>query len=311
MPNPNRPSRIPTQAPSELFIKSKVQFFADVHVWPEHGVLDPERWLGNFLDEERPFALNLLNVFLYYNDLLVDALFHRAVHELSSGITASSVSSSEAATQWQSFLRNLRVTYVEGEKPNPTDSGLLFARKARQILGIDEEQIVAPADALLERLRDGDRRILVVDDFVGSGNQMKETWHRVYADGSEDACTFASAAGRGAKVVYVPLVSTSYGLDNLTVCCPGLDVRPVHVLDNSYSLIHPKSVLWPDGLRADAQDFLLTASRRAGVVDELGDMWKGYCGLALPIAFSHCVPDATLPLYYWEENGWAPLIRQR
>ena len=94
--------------------------------------MDPERWLGNFLDEERPFALKL-NVFLYYNDLLVDALFHRAVHELSSGITA--VSSSEAATQWQSFLRNLRVTYVEGEKPNPTDSGLLFARKASANFG--------------------------------------------------------------------------------------------------------------------------------------------------------------------------------
>ena len=60
-----------------------------------------------------------------------------------------------------------------------------------------------------------------------------------------------------------------------------------------------------------AHEFLFEASRRAGIVDELGSNWAGFENLALPLAFFHCVPDATLPLYFWERNGWSPLIRRR
>ena len=86
---------------------------------------------------------------------------------------------------------------------------------------------------------------------------------------------------------------------------------PAHVLDDEYSLISERSRLWPATLEAGAHEFLFEASRRAGIVDELGSNWAGFENLALPLAFFHCVPDATLPLYFWERNGWSPLIRRR
>ena len=287
-----------------------MQFLADISVWPERQSLDPHAWLTNFSASEQPFALNLLNVFLYYNERLVDALFIRAVQQLSTNITKSSTSLTEANEQWQLFLESVWVTYVEGEDPSPTDSGLVFARKARQVLGIDQRRIVEPVQALAERLRKPECPILFVDDFVGSGRQMKVTWHRQYPSGNGRTHTFATKSEDGADIFYVPIVSTAYGLEALASCCPDLKVHPVHILDARYSLANPDSILWPDALRPDASNFLLEASRRAGILDELEEGWMGFHNLALALAFSHSVPDATLPLYFWDRPGWAPLIRR-
>lgn len=302
--------RLSANEVSEAFVESKVQFMADVHLWPDRQILDPQAWLRNFRDVERPYALNLLNVFLYYNESLVDALFRAAVQGLSAGITASATSLADAKGRWRSFLATVRVTYVEGERPRPTDSGILFARKARQVLEIDEKQIVDPATALSGLLGNPTYPVLLVDDFVGGGGQMSATWVRPYSLGSGRTGSFVAASQNGGDVIYTPLVSTSHGLAVLALKCPGLRVRPAHILDARYSLTDPNSILWPDGLRPSASDFLFEASKRAGIVDDYEFGWKGFHDLALALAFWHSVPDATLPLFFWDRGDWAPLIRR-
>lgn len=88
--------RLPTHNASEIFVESKIQFLTEIGVWPIRKQMDPYNWLGNFSDDERPFAFNLLNVFLYYNEQLVDALFYGAVQGLSARIVSSATSSEEA-----------------------------------------------------------------------------------------------------------------------------------------------------------------------------------------------------------------------
>jgi hypothetical protein len=303
-------ARLSAQGVSEAFVESKLQFMTDVHIWPERQILDPHAWLRNFRQVERPYALNLLNVFLYYNELFVDALFRSAVQSLSAAITASATSLAEAKGRWRDFLATVRVTYVEGERPRPTDSGLLFARKARQVLEIDESQIVEPATALAELLVKPTYPVLLVDDFVGGGNQMTATWFRQYQLGSGRTGTFASASQNGATIIYAPLMAASYGLRTLAAKCPGLTVKPAHTLDSGYSLTDPDSILWPDALKSSSGDFLYEASRRAGIVAGYEYGWKGFHELSLAIAFWHSVPDATLPLFFWDQDGWAPLIRR-
>ena len=295
---------------SEAFVESKIKYLVDIHVWPERQHLDPHGWLSNFkLPEERPFALNMLNVFIYYNESMVNALFLGAVQQLSAMVTESTYSFDEAQKKWSSFLETTLITFVEGEEPNPTDSGFTFARKARQVLGIAEPQIKHPVDALrVLSTNDTSSIVVFVDDFVGSGDQMIESWHRSYCVGSGIE-SFAVASKHGAKIFYTPIVATKYGLKRIREECTGLDVRPAHVVDEMYSLTSSESILWPTALKPHAVDFLCNASQRAGIVDEFGDPgWKGFHGLALPLAFSHSVPDATLPLYFWNSNDWTPLI---
>ena len=198
------------------------------------------------------------------------------------------------------------VTYVQGEEPNPTDSGYTFARKARQVLGIDEMQIAEPAHVLSNSRGSLDSPILLVDDFVGSGTQLITTWHREQR--AERFRSLAEAAEAGVSIYYVPLVATRDGTAEIRQNCAKLEVFSAHVLDQRYSLVAPDSILWPEALRPHAQEFLWTASQRAGIPDDYEYGWKGFCDLALALAFSHSVPDATLPLFFWNRNGWKPLL---
>ena len=146
---------------------SKVGFLMDIGIWPVREELDPYGWLDNFTANERPFAFNLLNVFLYYDDRLVDALLRATIQQLSAHVTQSATSFTEAKERWHGFLSSTYVTYVQGENPNPTDSGIMFARKARQVLAIDETRIIEPSRALSAVLRNPQSSLILLDRLRG------------------------------------------------------------------------------------------------------------------------------------------------
>ena len=298
--------RTPIQLAKEELVMSKIRALADFHVWPDRESLDPDRWLTNFKQNERPYAVNILNVFLYFNNRLIDAMFLAAIHSLSSEIISSSHRIADRRNAWRDFLSNVIITYVQGEQPNPTDSGYVFARKARQVVRFQEEQVVPPAVALRRLLRDPHLPVLFVDDFVGSGAQMTKEWNRP----QESQASFRDAYEPDTTVYYVPLVATTFGLDTIHENCPGVRVRLAHILDIGYSLTSPRSFLWPTALKANATDVLWTASRRAGILDRCQFGWQGFQNFALAMSFEHSVPDATLPLIYWDAEGWQPLIRR-
>ena len=134
--------RLSAHRVSEMFVLDKTDYFGEVHLWPELQRLDPRGWLNNFHSNERFFANHLLNVFLFFNEPMEDALLRSAVQSLSVDISRGTTSLADAKSQWRAFLNDLVVTYVQGETPRPTDSGHLFARKARQVLGIQDPQIL-------------------------------------------------------------------------------------------------------------------------------------------------------------------------
>ena len=60
-------------------------------------------------------------------------------------------------------------------------------------------------------------------------------------------------------------------------------------------------------LRETASDFIYKASMLGGIPET---QWKGFHDLALTVGFEHSVPDATLPIFYWKNNDWKPLIEK-
>ena len=240
--------------------------------------------------------------------MMIDALLVQAVQQLSSGVTAFAISFIDATDKWESFLESTFVTFVHGEAPNPTDSGFIFARKARRVLGIEQSKIVDPGTALNILSIDHNARILFVDDFIGSGRQIINTWHQLHKLEDGTVSSFALIPKARDNILYTPLIATQYGVTKAKRRCPGLSIFPTHTLSEEYSLTSASSMLWPTSLREGAPQFLLEASKRAGIVNAPDVRWDGFHGLALPIAFSHGVPDATLPLYWWDSDEWNPLI---
>ncbi|MDA9425784.1 phosphoribosyltransferase-like protein [Bradyrhizobium sp. CCBAU 53380] len=198
---------------NQAFVLEKYNNFIDFQLWPLSSRLDPIGWLRNFTPAEQEFALHLLNSFSFFSDLLVREMFLAAFQNVSNQFHPISLDFGAAKLLWRQFCDELVVTFVTGENPNPTDSGFLFARMARQFLSIPEERIIEPRDALRLLVSGSDRPILFVDDFVGSGQQFISTWNRLYDIGltSGGRMSFRMhAALNGGRYFYTPVVARPF-----------------------------------------------------------------------------------------------------
>lgn len=297
---PNRDLALPVDLTREYVI-GKCDYFASIGIWPTKVVLDPERWLTNFLDNELEHALYLLNAFAYYSSALMDQIFGTAIRTIARRMTLG---------QWHEFLDNLVVTIVTGEEPNVADSGHLFARKARS-LGIPEERIINPDEASLLVQSGFDGPVVFVDDFVGSGHQFVKAWERPHTTPYDSFKALVPIFQ--AEFYYCPAFCTEFGLKRINAECPEVTVNPGIFIPAYYGALALNSVVWPSKLQNTAKEFIRSTSERAGIPDTNGQKpndWRGFAGLGLTIAFEDSVPDATLPIIYWDQNGWRPLMRR-
>lgn len=298
--------------PSDDVIESKIRYFSDVQLWPRRARIDVKGWLNNFRAAERSMARNLLNAFIFLSDEITRQIFVSAVHRLSYDIVRLKVAHAESRAEWGAFLGSVLVIPVPGERPHMADSGHLFARFSRDQIGIHPDRIMSAVDGLKYLFNHGAMPVLFVDDFVGSGNQFVTMWQRPIEIGGRMA-TFQEFARNNPKwkPFYSPVLCTQTGYTEIESQCPAVLVRPGNMLPAQYSALAPDSCLWPDELRGNAEGFLRDVSIRAGIPDALGDAddWRGYQSLALAVGFDHGFPDATLPLFRWNRNGWRPLFR--
>ena len=291
-------------------IIAKCHYFRQIGLWPRQEELNFEGWLSNFLPDEREFAIALLGQFIFYSGALTSQLFQATFHALSRSQCKDETNFRSAQIKWSRFLGEVIVTRVTGEKPHDSDSSFQYVRMARDRIGIPEDQIMKPEDAL-EAIRQSPHRPLVfVDDFLGSGKQFIRTWKRLYVMSSYGTKTsFAEFYYNNpdANITYCVPVSTASGIDNVSKIAAKVKIESAHVLTKANSAISPESKLWPAHLQSQAKDFIIQASLRAGIPESES---LGLNDLGLTIAFEHGIPDASLRLFYAETNGWKPLKRR-
>jgi hypothetical protein len=294
------------------FVLAKCRYFEDAQVWPRQ-TLFPELWLDNFTEAEQPYAVHLLNQFLFFCDQLVDALLLGGLMELSRFIITPTQGNTHATARWADFLQSAIVTFPTGEEPRPTDSGHTFARKARQVLGFSDLKILNPPDTIKYLMDRGSRPVLFLDDFLGTGRQFNATWLREVEVGGITTSFRAFRQQMTFDSYYLPLVATTKGVEEVAKKCAGVFLSPTHTIPPQYSALVTDSLLWPPDHQQNGHEVIEVASKRAGIPDTGGSSpndWTGYRQLGLCLGFEHGVPDATLPLFYWTKNTWQPLLRR-
>jgi|SRR5215213_10111714 len=299
---------------TEAVVLDRLSYLIKVGVLGTGLGLDPRGWLSNFPSqgEEHAYAVNLLGSFLYLPTPVFEAIFIAGLHALSTEV----VGPPARRTDWNSFLRRMIVTPVQDVRDQPTSSGYAHARMAKAILRVPEDQIRFSDEAAEGAALEEDLPIVFVDDFVGTGEQFITTWEKMFKiqKPKPKATSFAALAKAGCgRYYYCPAIATPHGLKAIAEHAPGVTVSPGAVLDARHDAFHPESVLWPAELRGGAEEFLRAASERAGIPDDphSTSWWRGFCGQGLAVGFERGTPDATLPIFTWEENGWKPFLRAR
>lgn len=301
---------------NEEFVLGKCDFFASTQVWPINSKLDPESWLGNFDDEDRHVAVQLLNAFVFYSDDLLDRSFVSAVQGLSRLVTTFPSSLKSRRNDWFCFLQDTVFTFPTGEIPFQGDSGRLFVRRVRDLLGVEEERGLSPESAL-QALDAGEATsVIFVDDFAGTGQQFRKTWKRDYSGTSFHQLWHSRSfeGGKPFRAFYCPVFCTEYAMNNeLGALSAEVTLSPANWLNDRHSLLHEKSVWWPEHLRTAGNDLIRKYSTRLSLPDTAGKVerdWQGFHCLGLALAFRHSLPDATIPLFDTTVNGWRPLWKQ-
>lgn len=285
------------------------EYFGHVGLWPSAPThIKPAGWLTNFAEKDLDHAIALLDAFVYFNLDLTNKIFMSSLHSLSTVVTATSNGYGARASAWSNFIESAFITYPEGETPRPTDSGYNYARRARQLLGFDEDHIVRPGDCLRSLKYNPDRPVIFVDDFAGSGQQFLTTWSRPDATAGGRSFESHSADNPAWVAYYIPSVATSYAIQKIAHRAPSVQVVTSHVLPATYNVASSNSVLIDDALRPTMSEFIIRYSKRLGCGPACA---LGFHGLGLALAFEHSVPDATIPLFYKEAPGWIPLLRRR
>lgn len=284
----------------------KERQFREFQLWPLSTRLDLRRWLGNFEEQDVELAMRVADHFCYISDPLVDALLKASLQRLANKLLLS------GHTELAAVTASPKVAFVtvEGETPSATDSGNLFARKLRDRLGVPEDRILRPAQAIASL---GQYEMYVfVDDFVGSGQQMLHTWRRPYTvRGVAQPVSFQLAAtAKVAEFAYCSAVCSSLGNRELTRDAPALALTSSHFLAPTDSLADAGAPLWKDINFKDGIAFLEKYGRKCGYLADDGteDDWRGFNKQALSLAFAHGTPDATLPIFRSTRGGWKPLV---
>ena len=187
-------------ARSSEWVKAKAEFLVNVRLWPLKSELSPDRWLSNFDEREREVAVHLLDQFMYFGEELLDAAFLAGFQRISMSMLDPR-NPVQLTVDWKEFLSSALVAPVQGETDSIADSGWVFGRKARQVLGLDEDQLLAAKEAAKIALTRG-RPLVLVDDFVGTGQQMITMWEDLSLQNLTD---------NGVPIFYAPAFSTEYG----------------------------------------------------------------------------------------------------
>lgn len=285
----------------------KCELFCSCSLWPREPQIRPRAWLNNFDEDEKPVAAVLLDHFVFFGAVATDQLLANALRRI-----AATVRQYRGPLGLEAYLRDVVFTPVLGEDPNPTDSGGLFCRKVRQLLGIADDRFVSLARA--QDLAIAGHPVVFLDDFIGSGDQMARTWDRQSGAGT----SFASISRqRALDASYVALVGTERGCSRLDAEIPALRLVVAHKLDQSLSIQNvPSNPLVPDLDNIPSRVEALLDRYHSDLslppyFSSVNQRKYGYAELGLLLAFDHSVPDATIPLL-WASGpaDWTPLARR-
>jgi hypothetical protein len=293
---------------SRASILAARQSFSDWGIWPKQRAdVDPVGWLNNFDAEDQELAEALLDAFVLFNADLTEQLFISACLSMSERTRSAP---SDRLAEWCVFRSSAIVTFPGREDQNPADSGHRFAAIARNRIGFAEANLFAPAEAVrhLAALTTP-RPVVIVDDFLGTGEQFLESWKERIVVGDSRTSSFADEVRRLSisQCYLVTAVATWRGIDELKEESPAVEVVSAHMLPPQASLHHPNTSLVPEHLIEGLDSFVEKYSRKAGIS---ADTW-GYGNLATTVGFEHGIPDSTLPLYWHSSATWTPLRRRR
>lgn len=305
--------------PKEDFIEyalDKVYFYIESKFWSKITIKQVKLWMQNFIDlNEQYCAAKLLDRFVYYSEEdiicllkygLKEVIFNelQLTHEIESNFN---ITENELFAKWEQFKAQ---TALIPMGKGLTDSSKHIARYFCNDIGFPESNVI-DSNNIDSNFIKKFKRVLMIDDFLGSGDQLIEFWNYqdITIDGYQKKMFELPAQFEQISFDYFCLVATEEGLERFFSeeldHNKGLKIINCEVLKKKFKIFGQNSVYFTEEEMHDCKQILQKVSERCGT------KLLGHNDMDYAIAFHHCIPDTSLPIFYEENAKWHYLIRSK
>lgn len=296
--------KLPDDAQAYIsLIESRVRNLIDSQIWEGIKIERVEQWLSNYQnDKEKYFATRILDFLIYRSEpqtkALIENLFSRCLPEALRKINGNNI-------DWLMSLKGsvdpgIRIVPVIRDDDPPTKSGPLVARIIKRFLRLNEKWMIWPFK-IDEHINDGKTVFLFIDDFLGTGTQFIK-----FANRNNLKSVFQSNT-----CIYAPLAASVSGIELVQEEFPDLLVTTSEELKACLDIFSDDSECFNDGVNTPESAKLFyeeLLERISGIPKNRNRFAYGYGHLAMIYAFDHASPNASIPLLWYEYDGFTPLF---
>lgn len=304
----------------EIYInkaKSFVDFMLIQQQWSGISRREVDKWLTNFqgmTDDEIKLIYKLLTNIIYYSEKDVTDVLKEGVFNCVAYDKILNAQKNNEFSFSQKALRNIYEEELHAscfvpllDKNSPHESGNYVTRLLVQqgIVPSNLSMFIDQVPAVLKSCNI--RRLIIVDDCVGSGQQLTDFWgkRKVFADGK--VMTIQEMCKKyGIDAYYLTLFGYDQSIKDLKDKFSDLNIICVRFLRNQHRVFSDDSYIWKDAEERDkAIEVLSSLTKNAGIP------LLGYRNLDFAFIMHQTIPDWSLPLFWKENNDWNLLVRRK
>ena len=284
--------------------------------WRDRWAKDSDqysKWLGNFQEgEEQLNAMFLLSKFMYFDNEAIRELMVRIYEDMYKRPIVYDIRNRHGGTTEKDIIEKEFKTVLVKTRflslGNPSESSAHLLYFFRQENYLSRELFISPhelfehegeGDQIKASLKtDGIERIVVLDDFCGSGNQAT-TFNNKFVK-------FLKEKASHIHVSYYALFAIEDGLKKVQQL--NYDVADaMFVLDESYKCFSDNSRFFIDeenGLKDTCREMCERYGKK------ISRNPLGYQDCQMLLGFHHNTPNNTLPIFWQEKGGWVPMFKR-
>jgi hypothetical protein len=284
-----------------LKVKQYAKLLIDEKIWDSISHNDLDGWLNNFkTPEEKLLSALLLDSLIYRSAQQTTALLRSALEcalPLAIYDCPNSVINGDDFLKIftsKSIIKNIRIVPVIRNADPPTKSGPSIARMYRRNLSVNDDYMIWPW-LIEENYKNGVKDFVFIDDVLATGQQASEFLQKLELQNFADA-----------RFSYIPLLAHQDGIDKLNKDHQFVKVSPVETLDKNSCFFTIEKM----AQIKDLETLYLEVSKKFLNKRLYNKMAKGYNDLSLTFSYYHATPNASLPLYWYESDTFAPLVRR-
>lgn len=290
-----------------------ITFMLECRQWSGLDMDDIDQWISNFRNynaEGIYYAYKLLCQTIYFSEddlefLLKEGIINTVINsDILNEQLLHEFQLSQQELQYRinnELKTTLFVPLLDGDKPH--ESGNQLSRILVQRMGINSSQSL-----FTYKLSDAHasfKRLIIVDDCIGSGDQCFEFWEKKArtADGTllKDWCE-----RNNIKAYYVALIGYTNSIEKLKNDLKGLNFCCVIKLSETHKVFSDTSYVWKD-----STEMSLAKEYFSEILNEKCIPLYGYKDLDFAAVMHRNIPDWSLPLFWKGNSEWKILMKRK